>query len=172
MPSPGAWHGSYHLEVHGWREAPGVCPRKTRAGLGIRNPPARNENVCTFLSLRLHRLIGFDLAVHARITLIYSSLLSSSGHGMVSSVNYDYDDRGASSELRGPVRSTRLPCKFSAAVLHRAPLRTASGRAPHTFGSLPDLRAPHVFGLRAFRMVGKSHLPAAERKASVNKSKP
>ena len=89
-----------------------------------------------------------------------------------SSVNYDYDDRGASSELRGPVRSTRLPCKFSAAVLHRAPLRTASGRAPHAFGSLPDLRAPHVFGLRAFRMAGKSHLPpAAERKASANKQR-
>ena len=29
---------------------------------------------------------------------------------MVSSINYDYDDRGASSELRGLVRSTRSPC--------------------------------------------------------------
>jgi len=29
---------------------------------------------------------------------------------MVSSLNYDYDDRGASSELRGLVRSTRSPC--------------------------------------------------------------
>ncbi len=51
---------------------------KPGRGPGIRNPPARNENVGMFPLLRSHCSIGFDLAVHLRVTFTSSSLSPSS----------------------------------------------------------------------------------------------
>ena len=86
---------------------------------------------------------------------------------MVSSITY-YDDCNASSSWARSDDTIACVHRNQAAPNHPPPANSLGWCAAHLrLSSGSSDGAPHIFGPRSFRMIGKLLLPAAERKAAA-----